>query len=114
MTAVNLGLRFGLELCMLAALALWGSGAGSGTALHVALGIGAPVAAATFWGLVISPRARFRPRRVVWVLLQLVLFGLTGVALVAAGHVAPAVGFVVAAVANLALLLAQAGSGPVS
>ncbi len=105
MTAVNLGLRFVLELCMLAAVALWGAGTGSGTAVHVVLGIAAPLAVAAVWGLAISPKARFRLVRPCWVLLQLALFGLTAAALAAAGHSVLGLAFAFASVANLALLL---------
>ena len=103
--AVNLGLRFVLELCMLAAVALWGAGTGRGTVVHVALAVAAPLAVAVVWGLAISPKARFRLATPWWVLLQLVLFGLTAAALAAAGHDVLALAFAVAGLANLALLL---------
>lgn len=112
MRSVNLGLRFLLELCMLAGLALWGAGTGSGTAAHLVFGIGAPLAVAIIWGLAISPRARIRLGKLEWVALQLVLFSLTAVALAVAGHLILGIAFDVAAVLNLSLLLAQSGGVP--
>ena len=43
----NLGLRFALELCTLAALGYWGFRTGSGPLMKLVLGLGAPVVAAT-------------------------------------------------------------------
>src|SRR5689334_23481657 len=60
--AANLGLRFLLELCMLAALGYWGFQAGDGPVLKIVLGLGAPLLAAVVWGLFIAPRA-IRPVR---------------------------------------------------
>jgi cytochrome b len=108
-TAVNLGLRFLLELCMLAAVAFWGVDAGGGTPARVGLGVAAPVAVAVVWGLAISPKARFRPGKAWWVLLQLALFGLAAAALVAAGHPFLGAAFGILSVANLAVLLVQGG-----
>ena len=48
--AANEGLAFLLELVMLAALAWWGATIGAGVAARVALGVGAPLAAAVLWG----------------------------------------------------------------
>jgi hypothetical protein len=47
--ASNLGMRFVLELCALAALGYWGFKTGHGIFLKVILGLGAPLAAATIW-----------------------------------------------------------------
>ena len=96
---------------MLAALGYWGSGAGSGTPAHVALGVAAPVVVAVLWGLTLSPRARVRLARPWWILLQLVLFALTGAALAAAGHavLGGILGLVTAG--NLAALLALHADG---
>jgi hypothetical protein len=54
---VNLGLRFLLELCTLAALAYWGFHTGQGWLLKTALGIGAPLLAAVVWGAFVAPKA---------------------------------------------------------
>jgi hypothetical protein len=101
-----LALRFGLELCLLAAVAYWGSQACSGTVVHVVLAIAAPTIVAVVWGLFVSPKARVRLPRPLWLLLQLVLFGLGAAALIAAGQVTPGVILVPTAFVNLAVLLA--------
>jgi Protein of unknown function (DUF2568) len=86
MRATNLALRFLLELCLLAALAVWGAQAGRSVVADVALAILAPVAAAAVWGMFVAPRA---PRRVsdpARLGLELLLFVLGAAALIAAGH----------------------------
>jgi hypothetical protein len=60
MRAANDGLRFAIELCALAALAYWGFHTADG-GVQWLLGLGAPLAMATVWGLFISPKA---PRRI--------------------------------------------------
>ncbi|ODS99914.1 MAG: hypothetical protein ABS52_19460 [Gemmatimonadetes bacterium SCN 70-22] len=82
----NLALRFVLEVCALGALALWGARQGDGRARGVALSIALPVAVATFWGLFVSPRARFGLPRALRLLLGLGVFLAAATALAAAGH----------------------------
>jgi len=55
---VNEGLAFLLELGALIALGWWGFHTGSGVAVHVLLGLGAPLLAAVAWGLFAAPKAR--------------------------------------------------------
>ncbi len=110
MQAANLGLRFLLELCLLAALAAWGFGLGG--VVGVVLGIGLPVAAAAVWGLWIAPKAANRladPRRLA---LELVRFALAGAARAAAGYRNLAIALAVAVAVNEALLLAWRQRGP--
>src|SRR5690606_25875426 len=56
--SANLVLRFLLELAALAALAHWGATASTRVLPRIVLGIGAPLAMATFWGIFVAPRAR--------------------------------------------------------
>jgi hypothetical protein len=72
--ALLLGLRFALELCLLAALAWWGAAAPEPPALKVVLGVGTPLLAAVTWGLFLSPRRRVDAPLVVRVALELALF----------------------------------------
>ena len=101
---VNLALRFALELCMLAALALWGWRAGGGLPLRLLLALGAPLMAAVVWVLFIAPRATYAVPLSVWLVLQLILFGLALAGLVATGHPGLAALFAGALVVNGALL----------
>ena len=57
--ALNLALRFFLELGALAAGAYWGATAPTSGAIRLFLAIAAPAAIALLWGLFISPKARF-------------------------------------------------------
>jgi hypothetical protein len=104
--AVNLGLKFALELCMLAALAAWGAQAGRSTAGDVLLAVAAPLAVAVVWGAFAAPRARRRLPRASRVALELGIFALGAVALAAAGTPALAVAFAALVVVNTALLAA--------
>jgi hypothetical protein len=83
------GMRFLLELCLLAALGSWGFRLGSGWPVRVLAGIGAPVAVAAVWGRYVAPKAQHRiddPGRFV---IELGLFALGAAALAAAGNPVP-------------------------
>ncbi len=55
--AINLGLRFVLELCLLAALGYWGFQLDQSLLLRIVAGVGAPLLAATVWGMFVAPKA---------------------------------------------------------
>jgi hypothetical protein len=97
--AANLGLRFLLELCLLAALAY------VGLQVNVVLAVVAPVAAALVWGLFVAPKARYPLPTALWIAVQVVLFGVAAIGLIVAGSVVLGIVFAVAVVANLALVL---------
>lgn len=100
----NLALRFLLELCVLAAVAYWGSRVSTSTGLNVAVAIAAPLLVAAVWGAFLAPKAVRRldpPAR--WALELLVLAA--GVAALAAvGAPLLAAALAVVAVANAILL----------
>lgn len=104
--SANLGVRFALEICMLAALCYWGIRAGQGFIGKLALGIGAPLLAAVIWGLFIAPKATWPPPTGIWLALQVVLFGAAVLSLFATGH--PLLGLVLAilVIVNGALMAA--------
>ena len=84
----NLGLRFLLELCLLAAVGYWGFVAGNSLLAKVALGIGAPVLVAVVWGVFLSPKRLVALLATARLAMELVLFGLASVGLAATGHLA--------------------------
>jgi hypothetical protein len=98
--ALNLGLRFALELCMLAALSVWGF------SNHALLGIAAPLAAAVVWGLWVAPKARRRLHDPVRLAAELLLFGAAVAGLAAADHWVLAALFAVAVAVSETLMLA--------
>jgi Protein of unknown function (DUF2568) len=57
LVAVNLAVRFGLELCALAAAAYWGSQAVSGPGRWL-LAVAAPALVAAVWGMFVAPQAK--------------------------------------------------------
>ncbi len=103
MKAINLGVRFLLELCMLAALAYWGYHAGDSVLMKLVLAVGAPLVAAVVWGLFIAPRAARRMADPARLLLELVLWVAAAAALAAAGQPTLAVIFAVVVAVNLFL-----------
>ena len=83
MKEANLGLRFVLELCLLAAIAY------DGLQMNVVVAVLAPLAAAAIWGLFVSPKATFS----------------AVVGLILAGHVLLGVVFGVVVAVNVVLVL---------
>ena len=79
--------RFLLELCMLAAFAVWGA------TVNVALAIAAPIAAAVMWGLWMAPKSERRLPERRRIALEVALFGLATAALADAGHTVAAIAF---------------------
>src|SRR5512145_1030334 len=92
---LNLGVRFLLELCMLAAVGYWGFKTQSGI-MRIVLGIGLPLLFIAIWGLLVAPKAIYPLHGIPHILLSLILLGLGAVALFASGRTA--VGWVYAIV----------------
>ncbi len=107
-TAVNLAIRFLLELGAIAALFYWGTQTGGG-AVSWLLALGAPGLFILIWGRLLAPRARHRLPMRQRIPLELVLFGLAALALAVAGSVWLGIAFGAVAVANIVLVYAQAG-----
>jgi hypothetical protein len=101
--AILLGMRFGLELAALAALAYWGFKTMDGTAAKILFGLGAPLLAAVLWGLFVSPKARYQSP-VLKAAFELVVFGAAVLALVAADQAGLAIAFAVVALLDSVLL----------
>ncbi len=98
--AMNLGLKFLIELAAVAAFAYWGATAASGL-LSVALALAAPAVAIVLWGIFAAPKSERRlpsSRRVPF---ELAVFALAVAALLAAGSIGPAVVLGIAVVVNV-------------
>jgi hypothetical protein len=111
MIAALLGLRFLLELALLAALALGGWSVGEATWSRWLLAVALPVVAAAVWGLLLSPKARLSLPLAPRLVLELALFALAASLLWATGQRAFAVVLFVGEVVVLGALLA-AGQRP--
>ena len=105
MPALSLALRFLLELCLLAALAIAGARLADGV-LGLVLAVGLPVLAAVTWGAWIAPKAQRRLRDPARLALEVVLFALGAGALIAAGLAAAGIALGAAYGVSLGLLLA--------
>lgn len=102
--SLNLGIRFLLELCVLAAVGYWGFKTGSGWFLKILLGIGAPLLIAVLWGALGAPKAPYHLIGLGLLALEVVVFGSGVAALFATKHDALAWGFAAILVINRVLM----------
>jgi hypothetical protein len=101
--ALNLGLAFVLELCLLAALAYWGFQLDAATVVRWLVAIAAPLVLALIWSRVAAPTARRRLAPTPLVVFKVVVFTLGAALLYSTGQHAPAILLEAAALVNLAL-----------
>ncbi|WP_169891038.1 YrdB family protein [Litchfieldia alkalitelluris] len=71
--AINLGLRFFLELTALWIFCYWGFHTGKNGFVKLGLGVGSPLIIAIIWGLFGSPAAPYQLSGVVKLLLELAI-----------------------------------------
>ncbi|WP_035097994.1 YrdB family protein [Anoxybacteroides tepidamans] len=83
--ALNLALRFILEVCALVSFSYWGFQSDKSFPIKLVLGIGTPLLIALIWGIFGSPSARIPLRGFARILLELFIFGLAAIALYASG-----------------------------
>jgi hypothetical protein len=100
--AVNLAVKFALELVAVAAFAYWGAGVGG--VLGVVLAIAAPLTAVLLWGRLAAPRSASRLPLRLRVPFETGVFALAALALLSAS-IAAAVTFMAVVVVNSSLLL---------
>lgn len=98
--ALNLGIRFLLELCILGAVGYWGFTTHATWLAKVGWGIGAPLFIAVLWGVFGAPKAIVPLQGVALLLFELIIFGAAPVALVAAHQPTLAAAFVVVYMLN--------------
>jgi hypothetical protein len=98
--AVNLGLRFLLELCALAALAYGGWHVTGPLWLRIVTAVALPSIAALVWGRWVAPRASRPLPDPLRLIPEWLVFGGAAVALAATGHPVLAVVLAVLAAAN--------------
>lgn len=102
--AINLGVKFLLELAALAALAWWGGTVGHGV-VSVVVAIAAPVLAAILWGRWAAPRAERRLPLARRIPFELGVFALAALA-IGTVNVLAGVALAVVVAVNAALLTA--------
>src|SRR5690349_2625813 len=84
--AVNLALRFSLELALLGALGWIGFQYGDAMIGKITLAILVPLVAAIVWGLFVAPRASITVPLWAWLAIQMLLFGLAVAGLATLGQ----------------------------
>ncbi len=102
--ALNLALRFLLELGVLGALGYWGYRTGNGMVWKIILGIGAPIAAAAIWITLGAPGAALQLNDPLHLILEIIFFGGASIALFMAARRWLALGFAALFVFNRALM----------
>ena len=102
--ALNLALRFLLEIGALISFGYWGFVIGSGYLFKSILGIGTPLAIAFIWGVYGSPGAPIKVQGINRLLLELIIFGSAALALFAAGKPMLAIIFAISVILNRLLL----------
>jgi hypothetical protein len=104
MIAINLVIRFLVELAGLGGLAVWGAQATSNGVGQVVLAIAAPLAAAGIWGVWSAPKATRRLPGTGLLGLELALLAAAVAAIADAGYTLYAASFAVVAIVNGAIL----------
>lgn len=103
MKALNLGLAFLLELCMLAAILYWALELHASTGVRWVVALGGVASVAVTWSLIAAPRAKRRLPRTPLLVFKLAIFTVSAVLLYSAGQQALAIVFELLVLANLAL-----------
>jgi hypothetical protein len=109
MAALNLALRFLLELFGLAAVVVWGWTAGGGGVLGAVLAATAAMVLVTAWALVVAPKSRNRIPQATRVLIGTGALLAAACLLAVAGHAGPAAGFALVNVLNTVGLVVLGG-----
>ena len=108
--ALNSTLRFLLELCALLALMYWGIHTGNSMAEGIVIGTLAPGAAIFVWWKLVAPKSASWLTDTGRFLVEMAVFGLSALALAAAGQTLLAISFAVVAVLNASFLLVASRS----
>lgn len=98
-------LRFMLELCALAALGSWGWQSGPTLPIRLGLGIGAALLATVVWGLFVAPTASIAVPGAVRLVIEVAIFGLAVLGLLAVGRSTLALALGIAYVVHRVLLI---------
>jgi hypothetical protein len=83
---INLGVRFLLELSMLAAVGYWGFKTHSSWAMKILFGIGLPILIAVIWGYFMAPKSTHRLSGIPFTIMDFILLGSGAVALYVSGQ----------------------------
>jgi hypothetical protein len=106
MKALALTVRFLLELAAFAAVAVWGWQVVDPQAAKLVLSIAAPAVLIVVWGLFVAPKARFPVADPWWLAIEVVVFAVAALALIAIDDTIGAVVLAVVYVLDVAALFA--------
>ena len=103
--AINLILRFLLELIILFALGYWGFHYDSILFVQIVLGLGLPLITAVIWGKFISPKATIRLPIIGVFIIELLIFIAAFLCLLANGFNVFAIIFIVVSIVNRYIII---------
>ncbi|WNQ08822.1 YrdB family protein [Paenibacillus aurantius] len=103
--AINLTIRFILELVILFALGYWGFHYDSEFIIQILLGLGLPLVAAILWGKIISPKATIKLPLLGVILTELLIFGAAFLCLLSDGFKVFAIIFLLVSFVNRFIIL---------
>jgi hypothetical protein len=113
--AVNLTVRFLIELCALAALCYWGFATADTTLTDLALGLGAPALAVLAWGAFVAPKRMVTTAPLALrMAAELAVIGAAAVGLYAAGSHTLGIALAVVWAVNKAILAVSGGEARLS
>lgn len=103
--SLNIGVRFLLELCILAIFGYWGFETGTGMIMKILSGLGAPILFALLWGMFLAPKSPRRLQQPWSFLLEIAIFAMASWALYSTGQVDLSIAFGGIYVLNKTLML---------
>ncbi|MGG3280114.1 YrdB family protein [Paenibacillus solani] len=103
--AINLAVRFLLELVILFALGYWGFHFDSNLIIQIVLGVGLPLIIAIIWGKTISPKATIRLPMIGIIGIELLIFGTAFLCLLSEGFKAFAFIFIIVSLVNRYIII---------
>ncbi|WJH33689.1 YrdB family protein [Paenibacillus sp. CC-CFT747] len=103
--AINLTIRFLLEIVILVALSYWGFHLDSELLIQIVLGLGLPLVTAITWGKIISPKATIKLPLIGVILIELLIFGAAFLCLLSNGFKVFAIIFILVSFVNRFIIL---------
>lgn len=103
--AINLTIRFILELVILFAVSYWGFHFGSNLIIQFVLGVGFPLIVSIIWGMIISPKATIKLPITGIVFIEIMIFGAAFLCLLSKGFKVFAIIFILVSLVNRFIII---------
>lgn len=104
MKLIHLGIRFMLEICIMISLCYWGFQTGKGIVMKLILCIITPAIIAFIWGTFLSPKATIKLPFFSSLALEIMIFGISALALYNTVNVKVAIYFSIISIINISVI----------